>query len=234
MTCEDARVLIGSDPHALPAGLAGHLASCAACTRYREEMLVLERDLRRALTLPAPVRESGSRRPGAALRSTRPARRFASESRWALAASVLLMAAAALLLLVLRPTDTLARDVVQHVANEPESWSAGPQVPDAGLARVLARAGVARAHDADPVTYAQTCRFRGGWVPHLVVHTAQGPYTVMVLRGTQISGRRYFNEGGYSGVLLPAKGGTFAVLGRGSMNADAAANDVTRSLRFLP
>jgi len=133
-----------------------------------------------------------------------------------------------------RPTDTLAHEVVEHVAHEPESWSSGESVAASLLAQVLERAGVTRTRAAAPVTYAQTCRFRGAWVPHLVLHTPQGPYTVIVLRGTHLPERRYFNEGGYSGVLLPASGGTFAVLGRGAVSADAAADEVSRSLRFVP
>jgi hypothetical protein len=234
MNCDDARRLIGADPRTVPEELAGHLASCTACTRYREEMLVLERDLRRALTLPAPVRSTSSSRPAMASRAARSSRRFATRGPWALAASVLLTAVAALLLFAVRPTDTLARDVVQHVSDEPDSWSPRSQVSGSALAGVLERAGIARTRDASPVTYAQTCRFHGGWVPHLVVLTAQGPYTVIVLRGTHTPARRYFNEGGYSGLLLPADGGTFVVLERGSANADAAAADVSRSLKFLP
>jgi len=77
------------------------------------------------------------------------------------------------------------------------------------------------------VTYARTCLFDGHWVPHLVVHTDQGPVTVMVLRQERIKGRRAFRQNGYSGVLVPAAaGGTLAVVARGDTDLDA----VTRTL----
>jgi len=136
-------------------------------------------------------------------------------------------------LFTVRPTDTLAQDVITHVANEPQSWSSSAPVPPGELDRVLSRAGVVRAADAAPVSYAQTCWFRNRWVPHLVVRTAHGPYTVLVLRGTQLRKPRHFNDGTYSGLLVPVSGGTFAILGRGAASPDAAADEVSHSLSFL-
>ena len=68
------RLAIGGDPQNLPPDVAAHLATCADCSRFRDETLALDARLRAALELPLP--QFRSRAP--------PARRFA------LAASVLL------------------------------------------------------------------------------------------------------------------------------------------------
>jgi len=212
VNCESARLLIGSDPRALPEELAEHVRDCEACTQYRREMLPLEQDLHRALSLA----------------------RTASYVRWALAASVLITAGIAVVLLALRPTDTLAADLVAHVEAEPQSWSAQQPVAPPALEPILGRAGVRLAPGAGPVVYARTCSFRGRWVPHLVLHSALGSYTVLVLRGERLAQRREFSEEGYSGVLLPVAGGTLAVLGRRGLETNAAADEAGRSIQFLP
>jgi len=226
LNCEEARVSIGADPHSLSSQLAAHLRGCTACSRYREEMLELERDLHRALALPLPQSAPASHS------VRRSMRRFMPPHPWALAATLIVMVGLALVLLALRPSDTLAADVVAHVAGEPGSWSSTERLPTDAVELILRRARVTLASDADPVVYAQSCWFRGEWVPHLVVRTAHGPYTVLVLPNEHTRARRYFNEGGYSGVLLPTSGGTLAVLGRGTASADAAVDEVRRSFKF--
>jgi len=71
-------------------------------------------------------------------------------------------------------------------------------------------------------------------VPHLVVQTAQGPVTVMILRNQPVSGRRTFNEQGMSGVIVPAPPGSIAVLTRGGANLDAVTAQMQQDVRWLP
>jgi len=138
-----------------------------------------------------------------------------------LAASVVAAAAAATMLMLAIPR-ALAHDVVEHMAGEPEAWAAtAVPVAAARLAAVLADAQLRLAPDAGLVSYANSCRFRGHTVPHLVVQTAHGPATVMVLRHESSALRVRFDEQGYRGVIVPIPGhGALAVLARdGSMDA---------------
>jgi len=52
MTCADARLSLGAEPHAMTDALDAHLRECAACTEYRREMIQLEQKIRAALNLP--------------------------------------------------------------------------------------------------------------------------------------------------------------------------------------
>jgi len=63
------------------------------------------------------------------------------------------------------------------------------------------------------ISYASTCPFRGEKVPHLVVQTAAGPMTVMVLRHEKLAAPVNFDEGGYAGTIVPAGPGSIAVIG---------------------
>jgi hypothetical protein len=226
LNCEHARLLIGAEPRSSAPELAQHLQTCAACAQFREEMLALEANIERALQQPpqaAVQRSAGSRWRSAPRQQWRP---------WALAASVLLGGVAVLALWLLRPTDTLAHDVVAHVQAEPESWLS-QQVSAQEIGHALNGAGVALDVTSDKITYAQSCWFRGHYVPHLVVQTAQGPATVLILRHEQVRGPRNFHEAGMNGVIVPAQPGSIAVLTHGG-NADLVARQMQQDVRPLP
>lgn len=218
MSCEQARLTIGADPEGSAPELERHLQECESCRQFRAEMRTLEAHIRRALERP----------PG----SARTAR-----STWrplALAASVLLAMLAVLAVWALRPSDTLAREVVAHVQEEPESWLARQQVDAQSIASALRSAGVKLDITSDRITYAQSCWFRDHYVPHLVVQTAQGPVTVMILRNQPVRARRTFREEGMSGVIVPAPPGSIAVLTRGGANIDAVTAQMLQDVRWLP
>jgi hypothetical protein len=214
--CRHARVAIGGDPHELSPELSEHLATCAACTRFRAETLALDGRLRAALELPL----AGFRKTQAP-----PARRFA------LAASVVLAVLLGGGFWLLKPQPALASEVLEHIQHEAASWDLHEVLSPAELADVLKTAGV-QFDSSMPVVYAMACPFHGRRVPHLVVQTADGPLTVMLLAHEKVAARQEFSEGAYHGVLLPAGEGSVAVLARGGNVPDAAAEKLLSGVRW--
>jgi Protein of unknown function (DUF3379) len=189
------------------AGLREHGEACAECRAYRERLLRFESRLERALQLDMrePARGSGPK-------------------RFALAASALLALVVAGAVWLAVPRATLAAAVVAHVMDEPQSWTSQAQVADPRLALVLREAHMRLRADAGAVSYASSCEFRGHVVPHLVVQSAAGPATVMVLVHENAAKQVQFAESGYRGVIVPVAGhGSIALLMRSS---DAQMNDV--------
>ena len=222
MICEDARLLIGADPDAAGPELEEHLRGCEDCRALRAEMQRLNADIRRALEEPPVVRVTHAPRPQHAWRE------------YALAAGVVLAMAAGLAVWVLRPTDTLARDVVTHVKGEPESWLSTQGVSAGSIDHALKSSGVGLDLASDKIVYAQSCWFRGHYVPHLVVETAHGPATVLILRHEHVKARDDFREGGMTGVIVPAGDGSIAVLARGRGQVDDVAADLREQVHWLP
>ena len=222
MTCDEARLLIGADPGATTPELEEHLATCAACARFREEMRALDAEIRRALERPPDTVRPRSGRPSRTWR------------QWALAASVVLASFAVLAVWLLRPSDTLAREVVAHVQAEPESWLATQHVSAQDIGQALRGAGVALDVTSDRVMYAQSCWFRGHYVPHLVIQTARGPATVLILRHEQVRARRSFHEAGMTGLIIPAEHGSIAVLTRGAGDPADIAGHMQHEVHWLP
>lgn len=224
MNCTEARLETGGDPRAMSPQLVAHLRACEACGAFRRELLTLDERIHRALADDPPLAGRATSRP----RHTGPVR------RWALAASAVLAVFAAIVFWGVRPGTVLARDVVEHVTHEPASWSVREPVPQPALDLVLRNAGVSVDASFGDVVYARTCPFRGREVPHIVVTTARGPVTVLLLPHERIPAARRIREHGYVGMLLPASGGAIAVLGRGDTDLRDIASRVERAVRWNP
>ena len=239
MRCADYRRSMMVDPRDADPQLREHVESCHECRLYTERLLRFESRLDRALrvTLPAltdtPV-ETDADFPGNSAASVlrlpaksplpvRPA--TVARRRWlAMAASVLLAVVVAGALWLSVPGPSLAADVVTHMAGEPDAWRrTDVPVPSTELQDVLRDSHLRLADGAAMVSYASSCAFRGHRVPHLVIQTASGPVTVMVLVHEQTAKRQRFDEAGYRGVIVPVPGhGSLAVLTHDSA-ADAQA-----------
>jgi hypothetical protein len=214
--CRHARVAIGGDPHDLSPGVKAHLAGCAGCSRFLLETLALDGRVRSALELPIHRFRSAA---------AAPARRFA------LAASVVLAMLIGGGFWLLSPQPALASEVLDHVRHEGGSWGAHEVLSGAALAEVLQQAGV-KFDTSMPVVYAMACPFHGHRVPHLVVQTASGPITVMLLAHEKVSARQEFSADGYQGVLLPAGSGSVAVLMQNGKVPEAIAAQVVSGVRW--
>lgn len=260
MKHSEARLLIGAEPGSTPPELAEHLAGCPECSQFQREMVTLDGQIHLALERGPPglhgeASGGASSPPGAhAAESTataasdrvapktlasvspisaarRPKRRSVW-SGWALAASVAV--ASMLVVWLLRPTDSLAHDVVTHVEYESASWSSHEQISAADVKEALAKAGAVLDMSSDKIMYAHSCLFHGHIVPHLVVTTPSGPVTVMVLADDQVKHRMSFHEDGMSGVITPGPHGSLAILMQGNDNVDSVADAVQKSVHWLP
>ncbi|HEY6453798.1 MAG TPA: DUF3379 family protein [Steroidobacteraceae bacterium] len=223
MTHDEARLLIGAAPGSVSPMLAEHLAHCSQCTLFLQQMQRMDRDLSRLFAAALGQRSDTRIR---TLRLEPPARTVPVAQRFsgliALAASLILAIGLGIVFWALRPQPSLAAGVLDHVTRESASWSEVTPMTAAATSAVLAGAHVWLDPTDTTVTYARSCLFNGHWVPHLVVRTAAGPVTIMVLNQEHVAARQSFRQNGYSGILVPAPGGgTLAVIARGDSDLDA-------------
>jgi hypothetical protein len=208
------RAGVMADPHSEDAELRAHREVCPECRAYTEQLLRFEARLERALRIDVPAgadvlpfaRKSAFAAPGRA-------------RRWlAAAASVLLGLAIVGGVWLTLPQRSLAAAVVAHMAGEPDAWKRTDVAVGApALEDVLKDSKLRLKPDAGIVSYASGCSFRGHVVPHLVVQTAAGPVTVMVLVHEPLRKSMQFDEQGYRGTIVPVPGhGSIAVLMRDS------------------
>jgi Protein of unknown function (DUF3379) len=231
MRCADYRRSMMVDPRDPDPQLREHRESCNECRLYTERLMHFESRLERALRVTVPAHTDATAGPDAdfhgnsassvpllSAKSQSPARHSPIHRRgwWAMAASVLLAIGVAGALWLSVPGPSLAADVVTHMAGEPDAWRrTDVAVPSIELQDVLRDSHLRLAAGAGMVSYASSCAFRGHRVPHLVLQTAAGPVTVMVLVHEQGAKPVQFDEQGYRGVIVPVPGhGSLAVLTR--------------------
>jgi hypothetical protein len=226
MDCLEFRREAGADPRQLGLEAAAHRDACAACAESLRRTLELDEKIFAALLVPVPDGARARRAVGSLVHDVAsrhavapPARvvRFPmiERRRWmALAASIAGGVLIGSLLWVSGPRASLAEDLVKHIGHEPGAMVTTSSGADpAEVEAVLERAGVRLRPGIGTVSYASTCPFRGEKVPHLVVQTAAGPVTVMVLRQEKVTAPVDFDEGGYAGTIVPAGPGSIAVIG---------------------
>jgi hypothetical protein len=247
MTCDEARELIGADPEATSPELLSHLAKCPECQAYRDQLIALNAKIRQALKLDwdkvQPTATQAAGRPAALppavrsnvtpfRRSRRPAvAKHLRPRLFAFGVSVAAALVVAFTLWLSRPPESLAAEIVTHVKGEPNSWQQTQPVGAGKVDAVLHKSGVKLGQGMQPVVYASSCWFRGHFVPHLVVMTKDGPVTVMILLNEKVQAAQQFNEEGYSGLLVPVRTGSVAVLSRTPMPLEQPASDVAKALQ---
>jgi hypothetical protein len=208
MNCLELRRRIGAEPAITDAAIEAHCRECPACAHYQDELRTMDSQIRRALAVDA-TRIRKSRATGA------PARIAAQRPRWlALAASIVIGLSVGLALWVSLPRPSLAREVLGHVAHEPDSMNSTTPIAPEALAGVLDPEGTRLRPGIGDVTFAMRCVFEGHVVPHLVVRTASGPVTVLLLRHRNVNAPVRLVEQGYTGIVLPAPRGSIAIVGQ--------------------
>jgi hypothetical protein len=218
--CARYRRSLLTDPGDPDPELREHRAHCPECGPYTERLMRFESRLDRALKVAVP----GTVVPIEAAARPRTASVLLRRRGWlAMAASVAAAAVVVGGLWLSAAGPSLAADVVTHMAGEPAAWRrTDVPVPSAELQEVLHDSHLKLGAGAGMVSYASSCQFRGHRVPHLVVQTASGPATVMVLVHDHVPKSVRFEEQGYRGVIVPVAGhGSLAVLTRGN-DADMA------------
>jgi len=215
VTCLDVRRILGAEPQRRDAGIAEHLKDCPACANFARDMLALDARLDAAFKVPVP--EGLEAR--IALDGSLKNRRRAWTNPWyAVAASVLMtVALAGLAWRHAHPSDAVLADaVVKHIENPEEINAIAPDralLHDAAYVQgVMQKAGAGMQGSMDDVTYAQVCLFRGERVAHLVVHGANGPVTIMLLRHTHVDKTVPVDQDGFHGVIVPAGEGSIAIV----------------------
>jgi hypothetical protein len=225
MQCLEFHRLAGADPQHLPEQARVHAEGCPQCAEHLRRLRAFDERIRAALLVPVPA-ERGPRAATPVIGLDR--------RRWmALAASIVAGVLVGTLLWVGSPRDSLARDLVEHVAHEPQAL-ASPVPADADtVAQVLERGGIRLRPDFETVSYANSCEFRGRTVPHLVVQTDRGPVTVMVLRNEKLTAVTHFDEQGYSGSIVPAGPGSIAIIGAAGTDLAQVTSRVLEAVTWL-
>ncbi len=205
MSCLELRRAAMVDPQRIDAALLEHADHCEACREFLSLTREMETELEAMVDVPVPE----------ALR----ARVFAEavsgprrSRRYALAAGIALGLAAGVGLLWKRD-DPLALAGIEFVVFEEAQaiLDAKPADP-ATLDRVVHKLRVMKPSHFGQAIYLGTCPFGGGMAHHVIVKTAHGKVTLLLMPDHGHAGRGAATARGLEAVIAPAKGGSVAII----------------------
>jgi hypothetical protein len=130
----------------------------------------------------------------------------------AMAATLLLAVFTAI---VSRPggqSEDWAKAVVAHVIEDRQALEARQSVPPGQVAGALAHVNVRLTGDLGETTFLGYCLVEGRLGIHLVVNTPYGRATVIVLPGGAVRAPDRHSADGFTGIVLPGKGGVTGVV----------------------
>lgn len=176
--CLDFRRAKLADPLRLERGAQAHLARCAACRSFSDRVDLVERRTLKVLNVPVPEGLAERVILQSRVRRGTPAWRLA-----AMAASVVLSVAAGLATWLPASGQNVARFAIQHVLHEPEAFEQHRLADASEFGAVLARFGGEMQQPLGTVRYMKLCPVPGGTGWHIVIDTAYGPATLLLIPG---------------------------------------------------
>jgi hypothetical protein len=239
MNCEDYRQAITADPSESFDDGAVHVASCEACTAYRDEMRLLDCKIAAALAITVPelnmpqlpdiAEDSNVVNLPISRRG-----RFSAPAWLGIAASFAI--AAVLIVRLLGPDpvyDSLADEVLAHLDHELGSLVVTDEAVSERSLRLVVSPDVA---DLDGgfglISYARTCVINGKRIPHLVIQGEHGPVTVLLMPDEEVAAAMTLVGKGVNGVILPVGKGSIAIIGEREENLSDIEKRVVDSVEW--
>lgn len=205
MNCLDLRRAVMADPRRLDTEALSHAESCDVCRSFLADALELEVALDAALSVSVPhgLKE---RAMGRAREEPRLSRRYA------LAAGLMLAIGAGTATLW-RQNDPLALAGIDFVVFEESQAILDAKTADPDdLARVAVQMGINLPWQVGELRYIGTCPFAGATAHHVVLKTAYGKATLLLLPGRTLASRAAAVARGLEAVVAPATGGSIAII----------------------
>ena len=205
MNCLDLRRAAMIDPLRLDTEALAHAEHCDVCRDFLAEALELEAQLDVSLRVSVPhgLKERAMR---AALEGPQLSRRYA------IAAGLALAVGAGTALLWTR-NDPLALAGIDFVVFEEAQAILDAKPADlAELGRAAVQVGIKLPGQLGELRYVGTCPFGGGTAHHVVLKTAHGKATLLLLPGRTLEARAVAAARGLEAVIAPAAGGSFAII----------------------
>jgi len=196
-----------ADPRRLPPEAQSHAAQCAACAAFASSIDEAERDLERTLATAVP--EGLADRILLRVHGARPAWRV-----WALAAGVVLAIAIGLSTMLYRPApaEQHARQAIEHVAMEPESFHKVNAGDAQALGELLRASGARLKAPLGAVRYVKLCPVDSGTGLHIVFETPEGPATLLIVPGQPLGATQHATNAEWSALARPTRRGYYAVV----------------------
>ncbi len=232
MNCLEFRRLCLADPGRPNLEYLRHKRECPTCGSLALGVEQFDRTLHEAVNVEVPE----------ALQSRILLRRSIGENhiyqqrrRWvlAVAASVFLTVGVLFAVLQLPETPALGQVALAHIDGEPDALIAREEVGNAVLKDLFDGFGIELKGGLGKVTHATRCQIREAQGAHLVLTGSKGPVTLLVMPGEYVGERAVFSDRKFSGIIIPADGGSLAIVGERGEALDKVEQHVRKTIQWL-
>lgn len=233
MTCDKAMEAMAAEPSS--ADVVDHIADCASCRAFHQEMLELDARIAQALAIPVPPIKMPELEPlDTGNVAVLPTRRMTAPAWIAVAATIAVVAVFGFRMqAALVSQSSLADEIVAHLEHEPYAFSnTDTAVSDDRLARVVPASVATLDHSAGLITYAQSCIINGETVPHLVLQGEHGPVTILLMPNQKVSKAQTISGKSINGVILPVGSGSIAIVGEDNEDLERIERKMKNSVTF--
>ncbi|MFT4799586.1 MAG: tRNA pseudouridine-54 N-methylase [bacterium] len=230
MNCIEFRHLILADPYAKPSKAEAHLATCAQCTRFKQEILNLDSDIEKALSVEVPEGLAARILLNQSLKQTR--RQPPRWAQFAIAASFLAAAIFGATLLSVQESGNGTDALLAHASHQSHEFIDGDHQPISNEDLEVMMAQLHITASLDNVVYAAICPIDGKNAVHLVIKDGDDQYTVMLVPEHSPSKMYTVDDKLWRGYISPHPAGALAVLAEANdKQAVARIREVTDKLQ---
>lgn len=233
MDCENYKLIQTADPASVEG--AEHLASCADCRQYDDELQVLNGKIAQALDIAVPELKLPELPELVAenVAVLHPRRAVTKPVWFALAASIMVAVFIGVSLSGVDDADlSIVDQLLAHIDHEPYALRSVRPVSAKRLAKVVPASIATMDNEAGLITYAQSCVINGRDVPHLVIQGENGPVTILLMPKEAISEKTAVDGESVHGFIFPFGDGSFAIIGEKGEPIDQMKRRVMESVTW--
>jgi len=217
MDCLTLRRIMLATPRDARPEVIEHLRGCADCDAFVRELENFEQHLHEAASVPVPdglaeqIIVRHREQPWPTLSDRKP--RWLTRTTLALAASVVLALSAIVGYNTVQSSrEELGASFIAHVLSEPEVLQANEHVELARLEQAFSRYGGKLTGTIGDVRHLGRCLIDGVLADHILVQTAHGPATLILIPERRASLSRPMTKDGYAVVILPLRSGSVGIV----------------------
>lgn len=225
MNCLEFRREKLADPRRLGADALAHLKQCAPCRAFAHS--VDESEARLAEMLRVPVPDGLAER---VILRRRNGYSFAPRRR-ALVATVLLALGSGVIYWKTVPAPDYARLAIEHVIDEPESFTTTRNADPALLRKVLHDFGGELSAPLGRLRYLRLCMVPDGMAWHIVFETEHGLATLLlILEPGMKAGNGAADSRGWHAIARPGGKGCYAIVTQSPESLDAVSRMISQRI----
>jgi hypothetical protein len=213
-----------------------HLRGCADCAAFVRELENFEQHLHEVASIPVPegLAEQVILRHREEQWPTLPDRKsgWFTRTSLALAASVVLALSAIVGYNAVQSSrEELGASLIAHVLSEPEVLQANEHVELARLEHAFSRYGGELTGTIGEVRHLGRCSIDGVLADHILVQTAHGPATLILVPERRATVSRPMTRDGYAVVILPLRSGSVGIVTDSAERATRVRQLLDRQIR---